>query len=118
MSVDNWPPHMRGDAYEEEYPDDDRQGELLPGPLSPESSTGKHGIITVDGYRFAPINSATFATTDYGLEWLVKYLLVRFQPCIVGGKHRRSCSPSLGTRSPWRTSRRRTPRTSRDTCLR
>ena len=37
------------------------------------------------GYRFAPIDSATFARSRYKIEWLVRRLLVKHQPCIVGG---------------------------------
>lgn len=37
------------------------------------------------GYRFAPIDSATFARNRYQIEWLVRRLLVKNQPCIVGG---------------------------------
>jgi hypothetical protein len=37
------------------------------------------------GYRFQPIDSATFAKADYRPEWMVKRLLVRYQPVILGG---------------------------------
>lgn len=37
------------------------------------------------GYRFQPIDSATFATANYRPTWLIMRLLVRGQPCIVGG---------------------------------
>jgi replicative DNA helicase len=36
-------------------------------------------------YQFTPIDSATFATADYRLSWLIQRLLVEGQPCIVGG---------------------------------
>ena len=36
-------------------------------------------------YRFEAIDSSTFFTTDYRLEWLVKRLLVRGQPGVFGG---------------------------------
>jgi replicative DNA helicase len=36
-------------------------------------------------YRFAPITSKDFASADYKLEWLVKGLLVKDQPGIIGG---------------------------------
>jgi len=36
-------------------------------------------------YHFAPIDSRTFEQAKYRVEWLVKRLLVRGQPCIIGG---------------------------------
>jgi hypothetical protein len=38
-----------------------------------------------EGYRFTPITSAQFAAGQYKAEWLVKKLLVKNQPCIIGG---------------------------------
>jgi hypothetical protein len=37
------------------------------------------------GFAWGPIDSATFAGTDYRPQWLIKRLLVRGQPAIVGG---------------------------------
>jgi hypothetical protein len=37
------------------------------------------------GYTFSAIDSHTFFTTSYELEWLVKRMLVRYQPAVVGG---------------------------------
>jgi hypothetical protein len=36
-------------------------------------------------YRLALISSPTFEATDYRREWLVRKILVRGQPCILGG---------------------------------
>jgi hypothetical protein len=37
------------------------------------------------GYVFEPIDSKTFDEADFRLEWLIKRLLVKDQPCIIGG---------------------------------
>jgi hypothetical protein len=36
-------------------------------------------------YRFEPLTSAQFATTDYKMEWLIRGMMVKGQPTIVGG---------------------------------
>jgi hypothetical protein len=36
-------------------------------------------------YKFAPMDSAAFAQAEYQLEWLVRGVLVKGQPCILGG---------------------------------
>lgn len=36
-------------------------------------------------YRFRPISSKAFFTTDYRLEWLVQRVLLRNQPAVLGG---------------------------------
>jgi hypothetical protein len=36
-------------------------------------------------YRLKPLHSAAFFTNNYQLEWLVRRLLVRHQPCVFGG---------------------------------
>src|SRR5262249_16806463 len=36
-------------------------------------------------YKFAPINSTDFANADYAPTWLIDRLLVKNQPCVLGG---------------------------------
>jgi len=50
-----------------------------------DSDTGQGGAQKADAPRFHFIGSAEFAATDYRLEWLVRRLLVRGQPGIIGG---------------------------------
>jgi hypothetical protein len=63
---DDWPEH--GDAWELPKPEPD-----------PQKKTGS------GGYILELINSATFAAGDFRPTWLIKNLLVRHQPCVVGG---------------------------------
>lgn len=68
-----------------------RRGYLLHNDRKCQSDNGndhatqpqnRNGILT---YSFAPITSAEFAGGDYRPTWLVPRLLVRGQPCIIGG---------------------------------
>jgi hypothetical protein len=65
--ADEW--HELGERYWQE----------LQGQLQEVKATGPRG------YVFKPIDAATFATADYRPQWLLKRLLVRDQPAIVGG---------------------------------
>jgi hypothetical protein len=47
------------------------------------------------GYQFSPIDSAAFATGDYGPTWLVRNHLVRHQPAVIGGP-RKAMKTSIG----------------------
>lgn len=38
-----------------------------------------------NGFHFGPITSAAFADGDYRPQWLIRGLLVRGQPCVLGG---------------------------------
>jgi hypothetical protein len=69
---DEYPPEQVGDAWE---PSPAKPGQE-PAPKQPPAGAG---------YRFDAIDSPTFAAADYRPTWLVKRLLVRQQPCIVGG---------------------------------
>jgi hypothetical protein len=50
-----------------------------------EIEAALNGAEKPNGYRFAPITSAVFGAGDYRPEWLLRGLLVRNQPCILGG---------------------------------
>lgn len=58
--------------------------------------------------RFEWIDSATFARTEYRLDWLVRRLLAKGQPCVVGGPKKGlktstliDLALSLGTATPF-----------------
>src|SRR6185369_17207723 len=46
-------------------------------------------------YKFAPLSSKVFASKKFNIEWLVKNLLVKGQPCIWGGP-KKSLKTTLG----------------------
>jgi replicative DNA helicase len=69
---------------EDEYPEDQR-GDAWEPPSDQETVVEHHPLTSADGIHFALLNSAQFAATDYRLEWLVKRLVVKGQPGILGG---------------------------------
>jgi AAA domain len=61
-------------------------GEEFIGALNPrDAPASSDAQATEPGYRCDLIDSATFASGDYKPEWLVKRLLVRNQPGVIGG---------------------------------
>ena len=69
---DEMPEHLQDDAgYHDSQPDN--------APCAAEQKPPGRD------WRFSPINSADFDKADYPLQWLVKGLVVRGQPCIIGG---------------------------------
>jgi hypothetical protein len=63
-------------------------------PITDQAGSQSEPVALPAGYQFTPITSAVFAVSDYRPEWLVKRLLVRNQPCVVGGP-RKSLKTSL-----------------------
>ena len=54
--------------------------------LRPEDiSADEDETATASGYTFEAVDSEVFFTTDYRPEWLVKRLLIKGQPAILGG---------------------------------
>lgn len=76
-------------------PSDKQEGYLLPQPTladidfsnykDEKPNTPLEALNMFPPYKFAPISSAELATARYPCEWLVKNILVKNQPCILGG---------------------------------
>jgi len=73
--------HMRGDADEREYRDVDLRGAGKPRLIVP----GQEQEPDRRGYHFGAMDSAKFAVADFRPTWLVRKLLVRGQPGVIGG---------------------------------
>jgi hypothetical protein len=55
--------------------------ELIKNAAGPPGAEGAAG----SGFKYKPIDSKTFASTNYQCEWLVRFLLVAGQPALIGG---------------------------------
>jgi replicative DNA helicase len=67
---EGYPEDQRGDAWEPKAPEPEPEGTPEPRP---------------DPFRLEVIDSATFARTEYKLDWDCRGLLVRLQPAVLGG---------------------------------
>ncbi len=100
LPSDAWPVGQRGDADERDYGGAPVRNGKPVGTAAP-SRNGQHAgpapeangqadapertEPTGSGFVFAPIDSAAFAAGDFRLSWLIRRLLVRGQPGIIGG---------------------------------
>lgn len=89
-ALDNLPVDRRGDAWEPPRI-------IIPGEPAPRT-----------GYQFRALNSALFAAADYRPQWLVRNMLVRNQPAVIGAPRKGlktsiaiDLAISLGTTSPF-----------------
>lgn len=84
QAVEEYPEHLRGDAWEAPKPSKNGSGRAPANARTEPAKRSQQEAPTL-GFRFDPLTSAAFAASDYRPRWLIRPLLVEGQPALIGG---------------------------------